>query len=215
MSSARTGEMARRLTENGFLNFGAALSQLFMAVLRKLSAGRPVTPDQVAELASALDVPAEEAHEFLGRLSERGADGSIAGLMGLSLNDHPHRFTLGSRRLSAWCAMDTLFLPTLLGETATIESQSPVSKETVKVTVSPHGVEQLHPAQAVVSLIVPKDFDDLKSPEAVWGSFCHHVFFFVSREEAEGWAGGREDIEILSVAEGFALGKELCSSVLV
>ena len=54
----------------------------------------------------------------------------------------------------------------------------------------------------------------MASVEAIWGAFCHHILFFASREEAERWAAGRDDIEILSVDEGFALARRLSSSLL-
>ena len=48
---------------------------------------------------------------------------------------------------------------------------------------------------------------DVSSIEAVWGAFCHQVYFFASRQEAERWASGKEDIEILTVEEAYALGR--------
>jgi hypothetical protein len=41
------------------------------------------------------------------------------------------------------------------------------------------------------------------SVEAIWGAFCRHNFFFASREEAERWAAGRDNIEIFSVEDAF------------
>jgi hypothetical protein len=52
---------------------------------------------------------------------------------------------------------------------------------------------------------VDPDDADMSSVEAIWGTFCHHLFFFASREEAERWAAGRHDIEILSVEEAYEL----------
>ena len=57
--------------------------------------------------------------------------------MGLSLRDTVHRFTVAGVRLSAWCALDTLFLPAVLDQTATIASASPVTGGQVRLTVSP------------------------------------------------------------------------------
>ena len=52
------------------------------------------------------------------------------------------------------------------------------------------------------------------SVEAIWGAFCHHIFFFASREEARWWAAGRDDIEILSVEEAHELMRLVFSRVL-
>ncbi len=54
----------------------------------------------------------------------------------------------------------------------------------------------------------------LSSVEAIWATFCHHIFFFTSRDEAERWAVGRTDIAVLSMDEAYALGQEFASSLL-
>ncbi len=133
--------------------------------------------------------------------------------MGLSMNDHPHKFTVGGVEMAAWCAADTLFLPAMLGQTAPVESESPLSKETVRLTVSPEGVQTSQPADAVVTIVVPKK-TDMSSVASIWMTFCHHIFFFASRSEAEQWASGRDDIEILSLEEGYELAQQLWSDVL-
>jgi alkylmercury lyase len=72
--------------------------------------------------------------------------------------------------------------------------------------VSPQGIEEVHPVGAVVSIvIVDPDQANMGSVEAIWGTFCHHIFFFAAREEARRWAAGRDDIEILSVEEAYQL----------
>ena len=97
-------------------------------------------------------------------------------------------------------------MPAVLGRTATVESKSPVSRERVSLTVSPQGVEEIDPPGTVVSIgIVDPDQANMGSVEAIWGTFCHHMFFFASREEAERWAAGRDDIEIISVEEAYEL----------
>ncbi len=76
-------------------------------------------------------------------------------------------------------------------------------------------MEESSPAGAVISIVVTDpDKADMSSAPAIWGTFCHHIFFFASREEGEQWATGRDDIEILSLDEGFELGKQLWSKVL-
>ena len=52
----------------------------------------------------------------------------IVGHWGLSIaaaNMSPHQLMIDGRRLSASCAWDTLFLPSLLGKPAEVESRSP------------------------------------------------------------------------------------------
>ena len=76
-------------------------------------------------------------------------------------------------------------------------------------------MEEVDPAGAVVSMVIidPEDAN-MGSVEAIWGIFCHHIFYFASCEEAERWAAGRDDIELLSVDEAYQLGRQLSSTFL-
>ncbi len=214
MGNARIQEMVTKLQER-LLDYGADRSRLLLKVLRRLARGRPLTREQTDAIIAELGIARDEAHRFLKEVTERDADNHIVGIMGLSLNDHPHRFYVNGASLSAWCAEDTLFLPSLLRQTATVESYSPLSQEKIQLTVSPERVEAISPAGAVVSMvIVDPTQDDMASVEAIWSTFCEHIHFFASREEAERWATGRDDIEILTADDGFDLGRQVWSRVL-
>jgi hypothetical protein len=66
-------------------------------------------------------------------------------------------------------------------------------------------------------VVVDPNVAELQSVEALWGTFCHHIFFFAARQEAEGWAASRvirDSIEIVSVDEAFELGQLLASTLL-
>ena len=215
MTNERANEMVAMLTEGGGLfEYGPQQSRLLVLVWRSLATGRPVTGNQIDEFVSDLGIEPAEADQFLRQMTERKADDSIVGILGLSLNDHPHRFTVNGIALSTWCAADTLFLPAMLGQTAVVESESPLSKENVRVTVSPEGVQTAQPADAVVTIVVPKE-TDMSSVASIWMTFCHHIFFFASRREAEQWAGDRDDIEILSVNQAYELVQQLWSDLLL
>ncbi|MFQ5599074.1 MAG: organomercurial lyase [Candidatus Krumholzibacteriia bacterium] len=216
MSNARAHEMAKMLSQSGgLLDYGPDLSRLLIQVLRSLAKGRPVTGERVDQMTAGLGIARDAADQFLRQITERDADNNIVGIMGLSLKDHPHRFHLDGARMSTWCAEDTLFLPAMLQQTATVESESPLTKRKVRLTVGPEGVQEVNPPGAVVSItMIDPEKADMSSAQAIWSTFCHHVFFFASREEAERWASGRDDIEILSVGEGYLLGEELWSKVL-
>jgi alkylmercury lyase len=207
MSNARATEAMRKLTETGgLLDFGPDLSRLLIRVMRELAQGRPVPKGRVDQIIGDLGIAREGAYRSLREWAERDADGNVFGVIGLSLNDTTHRFYVNGTRMSTWCAGDALFVPAVLGRTATVDSKSRVSRERVRLTVSPKGVEEVDPPGAVVSIvIVDPDDADMASVEAIWGTFCHHMFFFASHEEAERWAAGRDDIEILSVEEAYEL----------
>ena len=216
MSSVRTEEMVSKLTASGSLvDFGPANSRLLIKVMRALAAGRPITSEQVNQFVTEIGIAQDEADQFLRAKTERDNNDHIVGILGLSLNDYPHRFTVNETQMTTWCAYDTLYLPVLLQQTATVESPSKLSKKPVRLTVSPTGVQDASPADAVLSMvIIDPDKTDMGSTKAIWGNFCHQIFFFASRQEAEQWAADRDDIEILSVHEGFELGKQMWSKVL-
>ena len=111
--------------------------------------------------------------------------------------------------------MDCLELAVLLDKQITVCSQPPGPGGAVRLQASPDGVSDVSPAEAVITMPVRfSDQLDLDSPEAIWASLCHYSLFFSSRSHAGQWAAGRDDIEILPLAEGFAATCELAAAML-
>jgi len=217
MRDARVDDMARQL-HNRLLKYGPNHLRLLVRVMRELAHGRPLPAAQVDGFIANLGIAPDAARQFLRQVTERDASDQVVGALGLSLQDLPHRVSVDGVALSAWCAEDTLFLPAILQQTATIESPSPVSGQPVRLRVSPERVEEVSPASAMVSLVlVDPSREHLASVEAIWSAFCRHVHFFATRDEAECWASGtgRDDIAILSVEEGFAWQRPIWSEVLL
>jgi len=216
MSDTRAAEMLKSHTQDGgVLDFGPERSRLLLRVMRALAQGRPVSAEQVDRLINDVGIDRAEAGQFLRQVAERDAEDNIVGIFALSLNATPHRLSANGTQLWAWCAADTLFLPALLEQAAMVESMSPVSGETVRLTVTPRRVEHVDPPAAVVSIvIVDPNAANVSSVDAIWGTYCHHIYFFPSREEAEQWAAGRDDIEILSVQEGFDVVRQMTARIL-
>ena len=216
MNDARLHTMVQKMADD-LLDYGPGHSRLLLRVMRRLAQGNPVTGAQVDEIVAELGLTPKDADPFLRKVTERDAEGQIVGIMGLSLNDYPHRVQVNGVTLSAWCAEDTLFLPAMLQQTITVESPSPISKEKIRLTVSPQRVEAVSPTSAVISIVVVDPTEDsMASVEAIWMTFCNHILFFASREEAERWAAGRPAtrIAVVTVDEGFDLGRQLWSRVL-
>jgi alkylmercury lyase len=209
-----TVDMARTLAER-LLAYGPGHVRLLIGIVRLVAQGRPITAELVDQRVVALGLDPDAAERFLRELTERDAHDQIIGAVGLSLGDHPHRLSVAGVSLSAWCALDTLFLPALLRQTATIVSPSPVTGDPIRLRVSPERVEAVDPLGATVSIVlVDPSREHMLSVEAMWGAFCQHVHFFAAREEAEPWASGRDGIAILTVDEGFELGRQAWSRVL-
>ena len=167
-------DVAREIGEGGApRDYGPDNSRLLIALWRELALGRPVTPERLARTVSELGMALDAADEFLRGSSERDAEDNIVGLVGLSLNEHwAHRFRVDGVSLRTWCAWDSLFLPPLLGRTATIESESPVTGETVRLTVSPERVEDVEPHGSVVSIVIMDGEDSRgRTMQGSWDSF--------------------------------------------
>ena len=66
---------------------------------------------------------------------------------------------LDGSELYAWCALDTLFLPDLMGRSADVESTCPVTGQEIQLTVAPDHIESSNPDGIVVSIIIPGEAD--------------------------------------------------------
>lgn len=82
--------------------------------------------------------------------------GDVVGPRGLTIGKPVPTPTIDveSRRLSAWCAWDALFLPEIIGAGARVESTHPVTRETVALVLRPDGVAETSHPKAVVSFEV-------------------------------------------------------------
>jgi alkylmercury lyase len=54
----------------------------------------------------------------------------------------------------------------------------------------------------------------LDTASAIWGTFCHHSYLFPSRTAAQQWATTRDDIEILTLDEGFRVAQTIAGALL-
>ena len=169
--------------------------------------GQPVS---FRSLAQNLNLPVSEVQQVLDDWTGLFYDDEnrIVGYWGLALGKTPHRFAVNGHTLYTWCSWDSLFIPQVIGRTAQVESLDPLSKEDVRLTVSPEGVEQVEPGSAVTSFMIPET-DHIRSD--VIKSFCHYLHFFASRETAENWveqSAKSSDLLILSIEEAFRIGLE-------
>lgn len=180
---------------------------LFSAAVRLLAEGRPVT---LAQLASVLGWPRERLDAVLERVPniERDADGALVGV-GLSLRPTPHAFEANGRALFTWCALDALFLPTILGQPARVTSSCAATGVPIRLRVAPTGIDDLDPVDTVISLVAPCGLDELR------GSFCDQVSFYSSAEAATDWLRGHPGASVVPVAQGFTIGQAFVAEALV
>ncbi len=184
-----------------------AARRVVLATYRLLARGQAVTE---AEVAAATDLPADDV---AGHLAEwpgvyRDADGAIVGFWGLArdpLDPEYHLQLTGHHRpVYAWCAWDTLFLPAVLGQTLDVTAADGHTGAPISLTVSPQGVDQVVPEDAVVSFLVPRGPFDAD----VVASFCHKVLFFANEDNAAAWIAAHPDeLFTLSVGDAFEVGR--------
>lgn len=179
-----------------------------IVILRELSRGEAVTLTQVAR---TLGAPADTAEALLGGsalspfiLTDEA--GRIQSFLGLSVTPTHHCLRVGGRQLWAWCASDTLFLPELLGESATIESRDPESGQLVRLTVTPDGVGVSEPDGIAVSMMPPQAWD-IFSAERIMASACHFIFFFASPASGKRWQAAHPETALLTLDESVMLAK--------
>ncbi len=113
MNDPRILEVTQKMQEY-LLEYGPDNARLLLQVIRQLAQGHPITADQVDYRIAEFGIAKDQAHQFLREVTERDATDQIVGAMGLSLSHHAHRLSVAGVSLSAWCALDTLFLPAIL-----------------------------------------------------------------------------------------------------
>ncbi|MBE2184454.1 MAG: alkylmercury lyase MerB [Anaerolineae bacterium] len=173
-------------------------------VLQLLAEGLPVTPERVAE---KLGQPVEFIRISFAELQNCGCEFSEQGALigdALTLTPTQHHFRVNGTDLYAWCALDTLFLPALIDRTAEITSTCPQTGTSIRLTVSPHGVEAVSPPETALSIVVASG-----CTSGINGTFCGQMHFFASTEAAREWVGERPDFAVLSVGDAFELARQV------
>lgn len=205
-----TIEEISRAFIDGFVTLDDEEQRLTRVLYRLLATGRPAPPDAIAGEAGW---PVVEVVQRLDAWPAvfRNTDGAVVGFWGLAAEEvSEHRLEIeGVGTAWAWCAYDTLFIPPLLGVPARVTSPCPTTRETIRLTVSRDGVEDLEPATAVSSMLTP----DMPFGDDVVQTLCHYVHFFASPDAAERWTGNHPGTFQLSVADAFEVARRANAGV--
>jgi alkylmercury lyase len=182
-----------------------------VTLYRELAKGSPVSVEQfAAALGDSPDVARDLLEsKSISSLTYLDDEGRVLGFGGLAAAQMPHRLELDGRTLWTWCAWDSLFIPEILGESADVESKDPESGTTIRLTVTPEGIQSRQPQNAVVSFVRADATQFDGSADNVMASFCHFVFFFESRESGERWAANHEGTFLLGLDEAAELARRL------
>jgi alkylmercury lyase len=208
MKTSDLQDLAARVTAPMRTMGGRAFLEIVPPALDLLARGKPAFPE---EIAAASGKSPEEVRAALERFpsAEWDEQGRVVGL-GLTLRLTPHRLELEGRStlLFAWCALDALLFPVLLGRSASIESPCRGTGDTVHIEVRPAGIEMVEPPSAVVSIVAAHDLADIRSVG------CNNTHFFSSPEAASRWLERHPEATILSVEEAFRLGRLIAEGLL-
>ncbi|MGH9204042.1 MAG: alkylmercury lyase MerB [Vicinamibacterales bacterium] len=188
-----------------FPALGREEQRLSLELYRLLAEGQPASIRRLAErLGHAAEDVAYTLRKWPGVFFNE--QGDVIGYWGLSpTHETTHRLKTDGRTLYAWCAWDTLFLPTLLGRSVDVESISPKTLTLVRLTVTPNGVRSVEPQGVVMSFLMP---DGDKVQQDVLTSFCHLLHFFASKPEGESWVADHPGTRLLTLVEAFELGRQ-------
>jgi alkylmercury lyase len=176
--------------------------RLVLAIFRLLGKGKPFGAGELAERAA---LPHQEVASALDRLSmmRRDDHGRVVAYGGLTLEPTAHVLEVDGRTLHTWCALDTLFVPELVGRPARVRSSCPETGTVISLMVDAAGAHGVTPEDAVMTLHGAAGLD----LEDVVGTFCCYVHFFASEEAAREWAKRSAGTYIASIAEGFEYGR--------
>lgn len=185
-----------------FPHLDAAGERIARTLYQLLARGQPVAPQALADAAGA---DPETIAATLGGWHgiHRDASGAVTGFWGLTLDATPHRLEVAGRTLHAWCAWDTLFLPSLLETTAEVASLCPATGTEVRLVVTPSGMRAASP-ETVMSFVTP---ERARIQEDVVRHFCRFVRFFASAHDAGGWLERHPGTFVVSLPEAWQLAR--------
>jgi alkylmercury lyase len=199
-------ELASRITAPMRTTAGRAFLEIVPPTIDLLAGGKPASPEEIAATAGK---PPEEVRAALDRFpsTEWDEQGRVVGL-GLTLQLTPHRLELEGRTLFAWCALDALLFPVLLGRPASIESPCRGTGDPVHIEATPAGIETVEPPSAVVSIVAAGDLATIRSVG------CNNTHFFSSPEAASRWLEKHPEATILPAEDAFQLGRLIAEGLL-
>lgn len=204
-------EIIEAWTSSQKMKFSEDEAKLIKAMYPPLAQGEALAP---ADVATNSGFPLKVIEKSFRLMKRSGAEFDDSGnLIGnaLTLKPTKHKFVVDGQELYAWCAVDTLFLPALVGKTAEVESICPATGEPIRLRISPSGIESVEPEETVVSVVVPgaSAACDPGQGKGADSASCQSMNFFVSREAAENHLGPDSDVAILDVEQASQLAQKV------
>jgi alkylmercury lyase len=175
------------------------MQQLSIALYRLLGRGAPATREELAAAAGLqLDRIEPFLREFLPSAVVIDDRGAVLAFGGLSLAPTHHRVVMGGTTLYTWCAFDALFLPEILGKSATLVTHCPASGAELTVELAPGAVRAARPSGCVVSIVTP---DTKACCDNLRKAFCDHVNLFKDEQAFRAWSRDRREVGCVTLEE--------------
>ncbi|GAC1565459.1 MAG: organomercurial lyase MerB [Ktedonobacteraceae bacterium] len=174
---------------------------LCLQIMKQVTRGKPVA--QTA-LSTTLQINRDELEQRLAQLPDTEFDeqGNIVG-WGVTLVPTPHHFQIRGQPLFTWCAFDTVLFPPSLQADAQVQSTCLITGKPIAFVVTSEGViEELTPAEARLSLILPEQRSD-----CVRATFCMQSLFFESEQAASAFLTAHPEAFLLSLEEAAYVGR--------
>ncbi len=196
-------ELARSISA-AIPTLDATEQQIAIATYRLLAAGKAVATEAIAGAVGVPTARVETALESWPGVYRDDA-GRVFGFWGIGIAplDPEYSLQIDGTTSYAWYALDTLFIPPLVGKTVSVQATDPVNGQRVSLVVDGNGVREVTPPGALVSMVIP----DGPFGYDVIESFCHKVLFFASEESGRSWVGEHEGTTLLTVQEAFEVGR--------
>lgn len=152
-----------------------------------------------------------EAMAFIANRDDIDVDANML----CTIDESPHKAIFNGQTQHYQCVQDPIILPFLANDidTVEIETESPVSGEVIRFTVTEANIEA-DPSDVVMSFGVAEDADapleDVPSPILAYGRFCPYGNVFHTHEEYETWAG---DVDAITMPTTMGDALELARAV--
>jgi len=169
---------------------------LLIPAFALLARGQPLTLAEIAQASAATDEDA--SHALAAARAERDSNGRFVDLYGLTLSPTLHRLDIRGKVLFGCCALWAHVVPRILNAPIRVESVDPIRREIVRLSITPDGVEDVHPVGSAATLAVATR----EAIEAdVCQAFCCQVRHFASRDSALEFAAAQPARHVVALPE--------------
>lgn len=175
-----------------------------------LARGAPVGVSEIADAAGGDEREVEEAlRQARCALNENGR---LVDLFGMTLAPTCHRLEINGKAVFSCCALWAHVIPRLVDRMVLVESVDPLSRQIVRLEITPGGVQSVDPGNAVATMA---EADAASIEQDVGSAFCRHVRHFASPDSARRFAAASPVCSAVDVGELHEIAGKLYEAILL